>query len=332
MILAGTMKLSVPLVLFGFLLTMTCSQNNIAGPYPKNGIIWTTRASGTMREIWFVAFLNQSFIACGDSGTILHSTDGKQWIASNMVYNGLNDWVSSISFGNGMYVAVGGMDTVGIFISKDGYSWSKENLGVEGGLNSIVWGDSQFVAAGDWAGSRGIIMTSRDGISWASNSSDSIPCISSIEWGNSRYVAAGICHYFDQNRAKFCSAIVSSQDGINWVTQRFDTGQMFFPELWADSLFIVGGTSPGLYTSPDGISWTKRENVPAETRCIVRNDTEFVLAGYILNRTSSIFCYSSYDGISWTLQRPPSDFLSSMAYGNGEIVATGTGGNILTYP
>ena len=71
-----------------------------------------------------VKYLNGEFIAVGDGGTILTSSNGVQWTLQN---SGTTESLHSITFGNGQYAASGTHGTV--LTSSDGLVWTTHNTG-----------------------------------------------------------------------------------------------------------------------------------------------------------------------------------------------------------
>ncbi len=69
---------------------------------------------------------------------------------------GFND-LESVTYGNGLFVAVGGFpDNSAIFTSTDGRSWSEQPSPTREWLKSVTYGNGLFVAVGG----RGTILTS----------------------------------------------------------------------------------------------------------------------------------------------------------------------------
>jgi hypothetical protein len=48
-------------------------------------------------------------VAVGEGGTILTSPDGVSWTRQT---SGMRSWLSSVTYGNGLFVAVGLVDTI----------------------------------------------------------------------------------------------------------------------------------------------------------------------------------------------------------------------------
>ena len=94
---------------------------------------------------------------------------------------------------------------------------------------------------------------------------------------------------------------------------------------YGKGLFVaVGG---GIYTSLDGMDWTKRYSDNTLRDISYGNDI-FVAVGF----DGAIL--TSPDGITWTYRNPDIPYLSldAVTYGNGTFVAVGMNGTILTSP
>jgi len=65
---------------------------------------WTARTSGTRRWLGSVTYANNTFVAVGDWGTILTSSNGVNWTARTW---GTGAWLYGVTYGNATFVAVG---------------------------------------------------------------------------------------------------------------------------------------------------------------------------------------------------------------------------------
>jgi hypothetical protein len=141
-------------------------KNNFTavGVVGKNGVALTSPDGMTWKETMIhyncrgITYGKDMFVAVGKSGTIVSSSDGKDW---NLKKSGTKQDLSSVLYGNNMFVAVGESGT--IVTSSDGNKWSVRNPGTAHiYLFSIAYGNGLFVAIG----SNDTIMTSPDGITW----------------------------------------------------------------------------------------------------------------------------------------------------------------------
>ena len=175
---------------------MTCgSQNNYTDigydnisfyflAVGENGIIskiedmksCSQKLSGTSNHLYGVNFSNNKYIAVGNSGTIIASSDGgNTW---NTKTSGTSQDLFDISYKNNSYVVVGSSGV--ILTSSDGDTWSSKNSGTTKDLYGITYGKNKFVAVG----MEGTILTSTDTESWIKRSSGIIVSINDVAYKN----------------------------------------------------------------------------------------------------------------------------------------------------
>jgi hypothetical protein len=65
---------------------------------------WIEHSSGSLCQLYDVAFGNGVFVAVGNEGAVITSPDGVCWIARNAR---TDERLRGIVFGNGIFVAVG---------------------------------------------------------------------------------------------------------------------------------------------------------------------------------------------------------------------------------
>src|SRR5436190_586169 len=116
-----------------------------------------------------ITYGNDQFVAVGDLGTIVTSTDGSDWVLRE---SGTTDRLSDIGYGNGQFVAVGGRGD-GLYwqgtivTSADGINWVPRQAVKDLHFYQIAYGNGQFVASGGYeAGPDGDLLTSSDGVNW----------------------------------------------------------------------------------------------------------------------------------------------------------------------
>ena len=128
----------------------------------------------------------------GEAGSSLHRGHLQfEGVASREAgTNPLNQWtqtyyqesgpVNAVAYGNGIFVAVGGIvDTSGytslppmIVTSPDGSTWTQRPVPIPTGeLNGVTYGNGMFVAVGYGPGYTPIILTSPDGATWTESTS-----------------------------------------------------------------------------------------------------------------------------------------------------------------
>ncbi|MCB1305012.1 MAG: hypothetical protein KDK37_12070 [Leptospiraceae bacterium] len=119
-----------------------------------------TLAGNNLRAITYGSV---GFVAVGDAGRIVLSATGLsgEWFdqASGTAVN-----LTDVTYGNGLYVAVGGVPAVSatILSSTDGIVWTDRSIPLSRQLTKVLFANNQFYAVGDG----GIRAASADGITW----------------------------------------------------------------------------------------------------------------------------------------------------------------------
>ena len=173
-----------------------------------NGTTWTRRTLGgaILRD---VVYGGGRFIATGDSGTILSSTDALTW---NTVSSGTSNNLQSIAYGSGSYV-IGGANSSStggtVLISNNGDDWTNTSsgLGTSQGLFDLDFTGGRFLASGFFARLR---HSTNGGVSFATTVTGS-PQAAGFAYANGLFIAAAR----DQANANLPQNLISL-DGANW--------------------------------------------------------------------------------------------------------------------
>ncbi len=320
------------------------------------------RYSGTAYRLVSVFFDGSQFIAAGDSGTILTSSDGATWIP-RLLNRNIN--VSAIVFGNGRYVATA--DLVNGFMilsSSNDSTLSVKDTVLNQSIESMCYHDGLFVAL-----TIGTIMTSTDGATWIVRDSINLSSsnFSTVGYGNGRFVAVGNTYsqlFFEtsdsgtvwtslnlnikydinsltygngtfigvgSNDSNDVSTFFSSTDGTTWTTNILGTLNSHICEsiIYAGGSFVAVGSMGTIETSPDGKTWTPRNT------SLTFNDLRsvaFGAGGFVAAGTAGEIL-ASPDGQSWAVKNAATtNDLLSAAYGNNRYMAVGNGGTIISSP
>ena len=100
------------------------------------------------------------------------SEDGSSWQYTNVAETGLtaSSQVSSVTFGSGLFVAVGKDEgsLPMIWLSTDGITWSSQDLPVSSSVEfyDIAYGNVFALVGYDGYSGQNLILTSANGISW----------------------------------------------------------------------------------------------------------------------------------------------------------------------
>lgn len=193
-----------------------------------------------------------------------------------------------LAVGNGIYVA--GMTNGNVMVSKDGYDWTQvivRNASTSGG---IAFANGYFLFA-----TNGVVYRSSDGYNWTAVYSTGAGAPYGPVYGNGRWiiVVSGQTAFY-----------TSEDDGITWTIRTFidvppGPGAVGNTMIYGGGQFvmIVGGT--GYYTSPDGLTWTKRTSTFNMT-AIAWGNGVFVVTVYAAS--AAMRWWSSPDAINWTVR------------------------------
>ena len=248
-----------------------------------------------------IAYGAGTYVAVGQAGLVLTSTDGVSW---NLQRVGTYQDFTSIAYGNSRFVASG----KGLFTSPDGKTWSLVS----------VYGPSKIVFCGGYffgCGYGGTPMKSVDGVTWdpafmlPSSSGGSV----GVAYGNGVYICV-----LDDGR------IFTSSDSVTW-TQKYSPFRR--PTQISDVAFGNGkflvlsddGPNGAVWRSREGVKWKKKglHSVQYFLGKIVTGDGEFLI------QTSGGFL-TSPNGRRWTFNTsdtlPP---FSQEIYAGGQYVAVG---------
>lgn len=181
----------------------------VGGPiFSSTDLTHWTFISQPSNELRSVIYVNNKFIAVGNSGIILSSADGTNWTTET---SGVSTDLYSIAYGNGKYIAVGNNGT--ILSSTDGSVWTSETIDSSVGMiTKIIYANEQFILIfGDTNYMFVGVAYSSDGSTWTIDKSITLwyGLGSSLAYGN------GILYVGNEHGSLYF-------DGSNWSTLEED--------------------------------------------------------------------------------------------------------------
>ena len=210
----------------------------------SDGTTWTSRTSGTSKDINNVHYGNSSFVAVGDNGTLLSSTDGITW--SDKTSNcGANDNESlwDVAYGGSTWVANG--DNGSIY-TYDESTCTARTSGTTVEFNELYYGNSTFVAIG----SNGTILTSSDGTTWTSRWFDT-----TYDFYGGAYTASNDSGNIEFTVVGESGKLLSSSNGTTYNTvtslSSLTTGNLF-GIVRGGTTWVLVGASGYISTISDG--------------------------------------------------------------------------------
>ncbi|MEQ9424889.1 MAG: LamG-like jellyroll fold domain-containing protein [Cyclobacteriaceae bacterium] len=220
-----------------------------------DGITWTKGAA--VNNFWAeVKYLNGQFIAVAynfsGGSLIMTSPDGLNWTGQNA---GITKAWTSVSFGNGLYVAVSSDNHNQVITSPDGVNWTPRTIEQYASWLSVTYGNGVFVAVGTSGENR--VMYSTDGINWTVTTAAESNEWSSVTYGDGLFVAVSTT---GTNR------VMTSPDGINWTARPGSTSLFWSGINYLDGLFVATSLNTAIdqiMVSSDGINWITQTGVIA---------------------------------------------------------------------
>ncbi len=264
-----------------------------------------------------VAFGDGRYVAVGDEGNIIVSTNGVDWESIMLKLDGD---IRQLAYGNGRYVALAtarsgsfaGFGGPLVLTSTNAKDWTAHPTPKLGDFASVTFGAGVFVATvPPYATSRALVFSSTDGIEWTPQIVDGIPARATT-WTGEKFVAV------TQDSAYF------SLDGKIW--NRAGSVNVLLRTLDYYNGRFVGITYSGIPTgSADGLFW---EEAPTVTR----DFQSFAGAGGLFIAATSEpngIIYTSNDGLSWQawdtgIRRE----INSIIFAEGKFLAVGDAGTI----
>lgn len=257
----------------------------------------------------------------------------------------------SVTFGNGVYVAVGTAGANRAMTSPDGTTWTGQTGAPLQDWRTVAFGNGVFVALCTSGSNRA--MTSNDGINWTLRALD-LRSWSGITFGNGYFFAVassgatrlassadGITWAsgtiptaswiaINKTPGQFIAvgdagAVATSPDGAVWTSRTTPTSNQLRGVFFGDELYVAFGASSTILTSPDGITWSARSS-PVST-----NFNAGIYAGGIyMVFGGSTNSAQSRDGITWTAMVTPESDNRSAILANDTVVVTGASGAVIS--
>lgn len=228
-----------------------------------DGETWTpATVPGTPGFFTGVATDGASYVAVGDSNTLVYSSDGLAWQDATVTPSpppnslGLRD----VTWGPSGFVAVGDSSVDGgvVLHSSDGVSWQAVSSETAAFLGLVQFTGERYVAISDVDPWEGTVVTSTDGVFWQVEPQpvpdlSSTTALTAIVGRPDLTLLMGSAH----------KTWTSSDGGRTW--QARDPGGSFtslgFEEAIPIEGEILAAVRGGVETSTDGLAWTRDESL-----------------------------------------------------------------------
>jgi hypothetical protein len=201
-----------------------------------DGINWSSPAPhGLPASGWqAMAYGNGTFVCVGSgSYKLMHSSNGINWSLGS--YEGGALYLTSVTYGNGMFVAVSSNTTYGFssLYSYDGKAWTSSFLPTRSQWQSITFGNGMFVAVSGLGLAQAY---SFNGIDWTTASTQVAGAWKGVTYADGKFVAVSGFGYDN--------ASMYSTDGINWIAQSSGTAYDWRAVTYGGGKFVAVSGSP----------------------------------------------------------------------------------------
>lgn len=197
-------------------------------------------------QIESVRYLNNRFIAVGDSGMFSVSRDGKSW-EKKAAFTDLA--LIDSAYGNGYYIAVGKNGAIFRSINLD--DWRDFSISDFGDIRTALFIGDGFVVGG--AG--GNIAHSTDGENWAmatDNSASTVSWIRAFAYAEKRAYAV---MYTSAGKGEIW---ISKDRGATWEVVKA-VAERLWCIAYGDGIFFTSGDNGAIYTLDLGVEWLDAE-------------------------------------------------------------------------
>ena len=278
-----------------------------------SGSSWIELSSTTCEDgLNAVTYGNGLYVAVGDFGSIVVSTDTTNWTAVTpdrrgcMVAMACNSTLCSASAETVWYSW--GFPDFSTIVSTNGLDWTvsgygpifySDNFPGFASITSLAGSSSNFVGVC----SAGAVTTS-DGVNWITNAIAN-SALNGVNYANGQYFAVGNS-----------GGIYSSANGLDWSDCSINSSGALYATAFGNGIYLTAGTV--VASSQNGVTWTLAStNPPAVVSKLVFGDGLFVGASY----SGKILCSSN--GITWQTRftEPSGEAFSGLAFSGGTFLA-----------
>lgn len=285
------------------LLVFTCLATNASDD------AWQLVRTGTRSHLNGVSYGSGYFVAVGDEGSVLRSSDGISW---QYIPTTITNAIRAVSHGNGTFIALArgtqsatSTDTI---YSHDGLTWKRSNQSFTNELTKPCFGNGAFVAISAPTG----VAVSTDATSWRYKQ---LGYVRSLTFGAGQFVASGSAQ-----------SIWTSVDGSTWTERTSFMSPAFECLTYGSGKFV--GINNWIYWSTDALSWNVVAWPPSlSSRGLVYGNGLFVATGPIF----PLWFFTFDDNLQYIESSlAPSSLVNDIVYGSNQFVAVGQNGLILT--
>jgi hypothetical protein len=286
--------------------------------------LWSTRTSAGGLNNWRSVTYgtdpsgNGLYVAIASSGIgnrVMTSSDGITWSSQTSAAD--NQW-QSVTYGNGLFVAVSIDGTNRVMTSTNGSLWTPRAAAFSNAWQSVTYGSGLFVAVAT-SGTGNRVMTSINGTSWTIQASAADNAWQSVTYGNGKFVAV--------SESGTGNRVMTSTNGTSWTSQAAAADNFWQSVTYGNGKFVAvseSGTGNRVMTSTNGTTWTSQAAAADNLWNSVTYGNGLFVA---VSSSGTNRVMTSTNGTTWTSQAAAfSNAWQSVTYGNGKFVAVSSSG------
>ena len=294
-----------------------------------DGVTWTFRSSIFTTAGYDIVWADslKLWIAVGTgTNAIATSPDGVNWTSRVTVQTGALSFTTGgyrIGWSGSLLVVTGNGTFNSVAISTNGTTWRFLGLAITAstlGYGGVVWNGQLWAAVSDGATN---IWTSLNGITWTSRATLTAGNCRSIAWNGTQFLVLG--------SSTWCS---TSPDGFTWTMRNTQPSTTLVRATWnsVSTQWVVADTSPAIWTTPNAINWTQRQNT------IITNATvqsfawapQLGLWALVGGTSTNLATASDANGV-WITRLTTQIGTANCVAWNGSLFVAGGGTNVQIY-
>lgn len=209
-------------------------------PTTDSDYVWVERSESLRPWLWDVSRIGSTFVAVGNYGSIMTSTDGIQWTVEVVPDEAKDTVLLGVGGRENAFIAAGSAGT--LLMSTNAVVWATASVpAVTNDLQGVTFWNGQFFVTGGG----GKVISSPDGLSWTVRAELGSMFLSGIAGSSDRLVVCG-----QQG------AIFTSVDGNSWVRVQSGTTNWLYRVRFIGGMWFAVGQNGTILASPDGEKWS----------------------------------------------------------------------------
>ncbi len=272
---------------------------------------WSLRDSGVFEVLSTVVHGTSGFVAAGDFGTVIRSTNGGvTWTPAVLPDEELEMTVRGSLFDGTRYVLCGQSALLGqVVTSTNGVTWTASTMTQQATnilLTSLARGNGTYIACG----SNGRVFRTANPATWTTAPAvlAGSPLLQGAAFANNTFVVVGAAGY-----------IAKSADGAAWTPVPSGTGLSLSAAAFGNGTWVFVGANGGIFTTTDLVTITPQASGTEEFLFGVT-----YAGGYFVAVGAGGMVLTSTDGAAWTPRATAlTERIAAVAEGAATFVAVG---------